>query len=133
MNARRSRAWIAVTLACALVSGHTAGLQLIAWAGMLVSRVQTSSVEQAVRSTFDGSDPCHLCLAVSALKAAEGQADTDKAPAKPIKKDVTPELMPGLLLSMPVAAIAPPLRRALSDGDIPMSATVALDPPPPRG
>ena len=65
-NPVRLMAFRLLTVICALhVSGaHWAALQTLAWTGMLVKRTQEVSVEEAVRTTFDGEHPCALCHAV---------------------------------------------------------------------
>jgi hypothetical protein len=37
-------------------------VQGVAWAGMIASRVQRSTLAEAVRSTFSGTKPCHVCV-----------------------------------------------------------------------
>jgi hypothetical protein len=131
------RSVLALILALMLVSGHYAGLQLLAWSGMLAARVQTRTLGDAVRSTFDGSEPCRLCQAVTALEAMDHAADQDRnaapgKPAKPGQQDPTPELMPGTGWSPLPAAPSPPPPDAIVSWAIPASAVLGLDPPPPR-
>ncbi len=45
---------------------------------MLAKRVQAGSVWDAVQSTFDGHNPCRLCLAVK-----EGKAKSDESQGLP--------------------------------------------------
>ncbi len=62
---------VAIILALLLISGHTAGLQVVAWAGMFSDRLATApSAMSALVSTLDGSRPCALCRAVSDLQDA---------------------------------------------------------------
>ena len=65
---------------CALhVSGaHWLALQAVAWTGMLVARTQQGSVEEAVRTTFDGDHPCSLCQVVE--EGRRQQQENDPAP-----------------------------------------------------
>src|SRR6188768_3978782 len=62
----RFTAFRILAILCALhVSGaHWLALQTAAWTGMLVSRSQSATVSEAVRTTFDGDHPCPLCQAV---------------------------------------------------------------------
>ena len=62
----RHHAFRVLAVICALhVSGaHWLALQAVAWTGMLVARAQQVSVEEAVRTTFDGDHPCPLCHVV---------------------------------------------------------------------
>lgn len=52
---------------------HWVALQSVAWTGMFLSRVQTASVADAWRTTFDGKHPCPLCLVVRDGRAAESR------------------------------------------------------------
>ena len=36
-------------------------LQVVAWTGMLIVRSQTSSLSDAIHTTFDGQHPCPMC------------------------------------------------------------------------
>ena len=67
-----------LAILCALyVSGaHWCALQTLAWTGMLVSRAQTATVSEAVRTTFDGDHPCALCQAVNEGQQRENENDT---------------------------------------------------------
>ncbi len=69
---------------CALyLSGaHWFMLQTAAWTGMIVTRVQHESVEEAVRTTFDGAHPCKICTAISVRQ----QQDKKKQTAPALKK-----------------------------------------------
>lgn len=58
---------------CALYLGgaHWVALQATAWSGMLISRSLSSSVSEAVQSTFDGQHPCRVCKVISSGKQTE--------------------------------------------------------------
>jgi hypothetical protein len=58
-------------VACLLGSAnlHLVGLQLVAWAGMLVRYSQDRSLGEAAEMTFDGDHPCPLCCAIKKAKA----------------------------------------------------------------
>ena len=45
---------------------------------MIVSRAQTATVSEAVRTTFDGEHPCALCQAVEEGKQREQESDMPK-------------------------------------------------------
>lgn len=68
---------------------HWGLLQTMAWTGMLVERVQTGSIWEAVETTFDGQHPCRMCLAVR-----EAKSETDRSQELPqwklVKLDVFP-------------------------------------------
>lgn len=73
-----------IILSCALyLSGaHWILLQGTAWTGMLVSRAISTSVSEALSSTFDGQHPCAMCSAIAEGKCNEDDADADFAPSK---------------------------------------------------
>ena len=119
--------WIVLLLAVVLVSGHAAGLQLIAWTGMAFERAQTMSIADAVRSAFDGSRPCTICKAVDALTA------TTEKPQAPTSIQAKPDLAPpvDLLLQLPVIE---PVALARIDSPRPLRSWRADVPtPPPQG
>jgi hypothetical protein len=73
---RVTRRWLrtgAVLLVLILMIGHSAGVQFIGWAGMLVSRTADRGWSAAVESTFSGDEPCALCK-ISKTIAAKEQA-----------------------------------------------------------
>ena len=71
-------------LALLLVSGHTAGLHLVAWSGMFIDRVTTApTVLQALISTVDGTRPCALCRAVVDLQDFDQPTGVLKTVKKP--------------------------------------------------
>jgi hypothetical protein len=82
------KSWCAVVLVCALTCGHTVGLQLLAWAGMLVARTSSSGWSHAADTTFDGKHPCQLCLMVKAMDAASGDVTGKPGHEKPDPKPV---------------------------------------------
>lgn len=125
--AMRPPRWIALLLAVVLVSGHAAGLQLIAWTGMAIERAQTMSVVDAVCSALDGSRPCTICTAVDALTAS-----TDK-PQAPTSVVVKPDLAPAVELLFRLPAIEP-VALAFVESVRPLPSWRADVPtPPPQG
>lgn len=58
--------WIALLMALALVGGSYGWIQGVAWVGMTAKGIQQyQSISQALDKTFDGEDPCSLCVAIS--------------------------------------------------------------------
>ncbi len=51
-------------------------LQSAAWAGMLVSYARDLSLTEAAAKTFDGKNPCELCLAAARGQSAEDEPGT---------------------------------------------------------
>ena len=106
-----------LTVICALyLSGaHWAVLQMTAWTGMLVTRTQQAGVEEAVRTTFDGTHPCGLCAAITTGQKEERQ-EMPEVPA--LKK---------LLEFKSVTFASFAVARPLALGEITWSAFVAED------
>jgi hypothetical protein len=67
---RAGKILIALTL-MAMLGGHWAFLQSIAWTTMLADNLQSCSFHDAVVKTFDGKHPCCLCKAIAAGKKSE--------------------------------------------------------------
>jgi hypothetical protein len=103
---------------------HWAVLQSVGWATMVVERVQATSWEVALKSTFDGQHPCKICKFVS-----EGQrAGEETAVQVPLGKF---EVF-GMTTSGWVAG--PPLLEPLirGDGEVPPGRSGLPPVPPPR-
>lgn len=60
-----------ITALVAVIGGHWAILQSIAWANMLADNLRTDSFSQAVSKTFDGDHPCRMCKAISQERQTE--------------------------------------------------------------
>ena len=73
-----------IILSCALyLSGaHWMLLQGTAWTGMLVSRAMSTSVSEALSSTFDGQHPCAMCSVIAEGRCNEDDAGANFAPLK---------------------------------------------------
>lgn len=74
---------VAVILAVALSVGlHWALLQTVAWTGMIVTFAQETTLREAIAKTFDGKNPCRLCILVR-----EGQqSEQEKTSLLPLVK-----------------------------------------------
>lgn len=70
MLKRLSKLAVIVSLV-AMVGGHWAILQTVAWVGMTFSFAQSAPLTTALRKTFDGNNPCSLCKAVDEGKRNE--------------------------------------------------------------
>ena len=97
----------AVTALLAIHSTHWAALQTVAWGKMFVSYVQEGSVLSAVTRTFDGKNPCAMCLKVREGIAQEKQSSDQKAPAP------APSMTGEALWEFRVASTPPPPLGAL--------------------
>lgn len=79
----RSMARAATIVALCLSLGlHWLALQSLAWTTMLMENVWHAQLSEAVAKTFDGSHPCHLCLAVVQGKKSEKKSEALPASAK---------------------------------------------------
>ncbi|GDY11136.1 hypothetical protein LBMAG53_00130 [Planctomycetota bacterium] len=82
----RSLSCCAVVLAILLVIGQSAGLQLMAWTGMVISRANTQGLSHAMATTFDGRHPCGVCVLAEALRT-KNLVVQDGKPGKPDQKN----------------------------------------------
>ncbi len=80
MLTRLPRLVLVVALA-ASIGLHWALLQSVAWVGMMVNYVQTTTLGDALAKTFDGKHPCSLCKAV-----ADGKKSEKKPESGPVAK-----------------------------------------------
>ncbi len=69
-----------VLLVCLLSGGHWAVLQGIAWTGMIVDYSREATLWDGVRKTFDGQNPCNMCMAINRGMQEEA-ARNSEAPA----------------------------------------------------
>ena len=61
-----------IVLALALSLGlHWTVLQSVAWASMFLEYASQGSVTEALVKTFDGKNPCNICIAVAEGKQSE--------------------------------------------------------------
>jgi len=99
------------------LGAHWAFLQSIAWAGMLYSNAQETTLSEAVTLTFSGNKPCSLCKAIEKGKAQERQAEQETIqPSKDLKLELPLQGFelrapvvecPGLLSAVPRSCIPP--------------------------
>lgn len=64
-----------ITALTAVIGGHWAVLQTVAWTTMLADNLRECSLTQAVQKTFDGKHPCALCKQISAGKKSEKKSE----------------------------------------------------------
>jgi hypothetical protein len=82
-----------LALVAILAIGNSAGIQAIAWVSMIVSRVQTETVGEAIASTLNGSRPCALCKIAKRLATAEDSALLGHFAGKaPLKQHPSPAM-----------------------------------------
>lgn len=114
-----------------LISGHAAGLQLVAWSGMFLDRLPSSpSAIAALWSAVDGTQPCALCRAV--VQMQDQEQNLPDAVMKSVKK---PESAGASWLPFIVLPTQRDASFTLSAGERRFSASdpADIEPPPPRG
>jgi len=79
------------------LGAHWAFLQVVAWAGMLISYSQTSGFIAGVSATFDGKHPCPLCLVVQ-----KGRQDEQKSSPQNSPTPLEDEDLIGILTANPL-------------------------------
>jgi len=65
-----------------VIGGHWGVLQTVAWTGMMIENVQVSPLTVAIRETFSGEKPCHLCHIVQEGREQEQHLPTALAADK---------------------------------------------------
>lgn len=63
-----------ITALIAVIGGHWAVLQTVAWTTMLAGNLRTVPFAVAVQRTFGGNHPCCLCNEIAAGKRSEKKA-----------------------------------------------------------
>ena len=130
-----TRPWLrtgAVVLVLILMIGHSAGVQLIGWAGMLITRTAERGLSAAIDSTVSGEEPCALCK-LSKTIAAKEQGATDDGKQLPAGKSLKkPDFAHVDWYVIPTNAVGPavvPARVVLAFLAL---SPPAPEPPPPR-
>jgi hypothetical protein len=72
---RRLASLFIITALVAVIGGHWAILQSVAWTSMLAQNLQSGSVTEAVSKTFDGEHPCSLCNQIAEGRKSEKKSD----------------------------------------------------------
>lgn len=103
----------------ALMGGHWAVLQTVAWTAMLADNLETESFEEAVKNTFSGKRPCKLCKSIASGKQEEKKSDlpefakklefVSERPAIIFSAPDTFTLAPEFLVRCPLRLHQPPL------------------------
>ena len=121
-----------VLLGCLhLIGGPNAILQVYAWANMLVSYSQESTLSQAVTDTFSGEKPCCLCKKIAASKSAE--KENKNAPFPPGSSKLFQDLFPPTVASLNDPFSAPfPLPTFLTEAALLSPPASGPPVPPPR-
>lgn len=68
---RLPRVAIAILWAMVVALGPATGMQVLAWANMLMRDITTRPLIESVQRTFDGRHPCCMCLVAAELREAE--------------------------------------------------------------
>jgi hypothetical protein len=104
-------------------------LQVVAWTGMLIVRSQTSSLSDAIHTTFDGQHPCPMCRMIQ-------DQHQDSGTPTPTRQDLALKVIKVALLE-PDGGFMQPTQwtEALTDPmDEPVMIGMTVQPPvpPPR-
>ncbi|MES2982674.1 MAG: hypothetical protein V4727_10200 [Verrucomicrobiota bacterium] len=105
-------------------------MQLYAWANMLVTYSQETSISEAVVDTFSGEKPCHLCDKISEAKSSA--PDNDEPKPIQLSQKTFPDLFTPTLVGLhdPFSSPLPPITfPAVADAHD-RAATGPLAPPP---
>ena len=134
---RVTRSWLrcgAVLLVLILMIGHSAGVQLIGWAGMLVSRTAERGLVSAVQSTVSGDEPCALCkLSKTIASKEQGATEDGKQLPNPGGKSVKkPDFAHVEWYLVPTATVGRALVYARVLPAFLAMSPLAPEPPPPR-
>ncbi len=74
-----------------LAGGHWGAMQVVAWAGMLVSYTQADgSLLAGAKKTFDGEHPCTMCDSIKTAKEKEQSKPVTLVSAKKIESVPAP-------------------------------------------
>ena len=107
-----------------LVGGPYALPQAYAWANMLVSYSQETSVTQAVTDTFSGEKPCCLCKTIATEKKRDSERSGEPAPLPPGSAKYGKELYP-----TEIATLTPPRASPYLSPDFAALAAAISQPP----
>jgi len=77
----------AAALVCLSLGLHWVALQSVAWTTMVIERTCSTSLGNALATTFDGRHPCKLCQVVRAGQAAD---DSSGIPVQSLKLEAFP-------------------------------------------
>ena len=106
-----------------ILGGHWVILQSVGWVGMVVSYAnQDSTLDEAIKKTFDGQHPCGVCKLVKSGRASEKKQEVSN---ETIKFEA---VLPRGVQSPMLARKAPYVVRSV-DG-VPDRFTVVPTPPP---
>jgi hypothetical protein len=124
----------AIILACLLLSGHAAGLQVLAWTGMFADNLARMTVTEALDATFNPKPTCRICRAVAVIRADVSQVDAgvQKAPSS-IKATPKPDLSVAMDLILPSPVSAHTRYQRSANWRLPPDMGVEPPVPPPQG
>ena len=81
MHNRLATALVALML-IVVVGGHWFCIQSVAWVGMFAKFSQTCTFTEALVKTFNGKNPCTLCIAVQQGKKSQQRQESVKVETK---------------------------------------------------
>lgn len=93
-----------------MVGGPYSVVQLYAWANMLITYSQQTTISEALADTFSGEKPCHLCEKISQAKTSDPK-NQDSEPVQISQKLFQELFSPALVgLNEPISSPIPPVR-----------------------
>ena len=132
MHQRRRH--LALLLSVLLVSGHVAGLQLLAWGGMFIDNLGRMPVAQALQRALAPESPCRICYAVEELRSdlQDDLGGTTKNPS-PKSGVPKPDALRAIACMVPEAPVAHTRRSLPEVWQLPRSWREQPPVPPPQG
>jgi hypothetical protein len=124
----------AIILACLLISGHAAGLQVLAWTGMFADNLARMTVTEAFDATFSPKPTCRICRAVAVIQTdlIQVNAGVKKEPAT-FKATPKPDLSVAIDLVLPSSVPAHTRHQRWADWRLPRDMGEQPPVPPPQG
>lgn len=117
--------WMLIICLLSISGGQWAMLRTVAWTSMTWKNAESLSTWQAISKTFDGSDPCKICLWLAKEK---------QSPQSPVAFAYSQFLQDFLLSQDQSLSVSSPCVEAFSlkQNDILCESQSPPEPPPPR-
>jgi hypothetical protein len=128
------RRHLALLMSLLLISGHSAGLQVLAWGGMFVDNLGRMSVAQALQRAVAPATPCRICRVIAVLRTDQNLEDGGRTNAPATMKAIPkPDLSVAMDLILPASAPVHTRRSCLVDWRLPPDVGDQPPVPPPQG
>ena len=101
LNLKSLLRYLFLLLGCLhLVGGPCALIQVYAWANMLATYSQETSLAQATVDTFSGEKPCCLCKKIAAAKSSQSESEKETLPFATSATKAFQDLFPPTIASL---------------------------------